>query len=133
MAIIRLTTCTSAIEANLLKNLLENEGIECFLTNENFSTLMPGYTGMLGSGVQIMIDENDKEKSLEIIGQKQNKDVIKCPKCGSENIGFSLGENKMKKIFLVILSIFLFIPFNNIKSTFYCKDCKNVFKSKNYK
>lgn len=51
MNTIRLTTCNDSFEANLIKDKLENEGIECFLTNENFTSLFPIYNGILGSGI----------------------------------------------------------------------------------
>jgi len=127
MAIINLTTCNTSIEANMIKGLLDSEGIECFLTNENFTTLMPGYNGMLGSGIQVMIDEAEYERATEILS-KQTTEELKCPNCGSENIIFGLGEKKFKKIVVVILSALFAIPFNNIRNTYYCKDCKTEFK-----
>lgn len=128
MAIVRLITCNNSVEANMLKSLLENEGIECFLTNENFTTLMPGYNGMLGSGIQVMIDERDNEKALEILSQQGTEELIKCPNCSSEKVVFGLGEKKFKKIIVVILSTLFFIPFNNIRNTYYCKNCKTEFQ-----
>ena len=70
MATIRLTTCDNAVEANMIKNLLTNEGITCFLTNENFTSLMPNYTGMMGAGIQIMIDEKDAEKASGFLASR---------------------------------------------------------------
>jgi hypothetical protein len=128
MGIITLITCNSSIEANMIKNQLENEDIKCFLTNENFSSLMPNYAGILGSGVQIMIDENDRVKAFKII-EGQNKTVeLKCPNCNSEKISFGLGLNRFKKLFIIVLSLLMSIPTKNITNTYYCKDCKTEFK-----
>lgn len=63
----RLTVCGNQLEAYTLKNLLENEGIEAYLTNENFTNLMPGYIGMLGSGIHVMVQEEDMEKALKVL------------------------------------------------------------------
>lgn len=128
MATIRLTTCSNTIDANMIKNILENEGISCFLTNENFTSLMPGYNGMLGSGIQIMIDEKDFENAKKLIENQENTDVIKCPNCNSDNVVFGLGEKKFKKAIVIILSALFAIPFNNIRNTYYCRDCKTEFK-----
>lgn len=131
MAIIRLTTCNNIIEANMLKDMLENEDIRCFLTNENFTTLVPAYNGMFGAGIQIMIDENDREKAQKLIVTIQNQtDEIKCPNCNSENISFGLGVKKYKKILIVLMSILNFMPFNNLRNTYYCTDCKTEFKGR---
>ncbi len=111
----------------MIKGLLENESIECFLTNENFTTLMPIYNGMLGSGIQIMINEEDSERAIELLS-KQSAEGLKCPYCGSENVIFGLGKKKFKKIVIVILSALSAIPFNNIRNTYYCNDCKIEFK-----
>lgn len=72
MSIIKLTTCNNVIEANMIKNLLENEDIQCFLTNENFSTLLPINNSLLGSGIRIMINEEDFEKAKQVIDSVNN-------------------------------------------------------------
>lgn len=126
MSVIRLTTCENSIEANLMKGNLENEGINSFITNENFSALMPNYNNILGAGVQIMIEDSDYEKAVEIIGICQ-KEVV-CPNCQSKNITYRLGENKMKKMIIILISLFSGMPFNNINRNYYCKDCKTSFK-----
>jgi Zn finger protein HypA/HybF involved in hydrogenase expression len=127
MSIIRLTTCNNIIEANMVKHMLENEEIECFLTNDNFTTLMPGFNGILGAGIQIMIEEKDLEKAKTLLSIEENTEIINCPNCNSENISFGLGENRIKKVFFAILSVFISTPMSNIKSTYYCKNCKQDF------
>ena len=131
MAIVRLITCNSSIEANTVKALLNNEGIECFLTNENFTTLLPIYNGILGAGVQVMIDEKDNEKALEIINQQGIEKIIICPNCNSKDVVFGLGEKKLQKILVVFISTLFFIPFNNIRNTYYCRNCKSEFLRNN--
>ncbi len=123
-----LTTCNNAVEANLIKGMLENNGIECFLTNENFSGLMPNYNGIMGSGVQVIIDENDMDRAKELISSQTKPDEIICPECGSPNTESSLGSNKIKKLLTIILSVFTGSPFGNIKNTYYCNDCNTEFK-----
>jgi len=129
MSIIRLTTCNNIIEANMVKDLLENENIECFLTNENFTTLMPGFNGMLGAGIQIMIEDVNYDKAINLI-DKNELDPIKCPNCNSENISIGLGKNKFKKILLAVLAALTATPLGNLTITYYCKDCKTDFKIK---
>ncbi len=128
MATIRLTTCDNAVEANMIKNLLTNEGITCFLTNENFTSLMPNYTGMMGAGIQIMIDEKDAEKASGFLASRTGEAELTCPNCNSTNVTFGLGLNQFKKIFFILLSALTFTPLSNLKNTFYCRDCKTEFK-----
>ncbi|MBK7213061.1 MAG: DUF2007 domain-containing protein [Bacteroidales bacterium] len=127
MSIIRLTTCASSIEANMLQGLLANEGIESFLTNENFTTLMPGFNGMLGSGVQVMIEETDFERASKLIQEEVQEDEIRCPECNSTNVSFGLGQNKYRKILAAFFSFLAGTPLGNIKSTHYCRDCMTDF------
>jgi len=128
MTTILLTTCNSSFEANLMKGVLETNGINCFLTNENFSNLMPHYNGMMGAGIQIMIDENDLGKAQELLIPTSKGNGIICPDCSSSDVQFGLGTNKIKKIFVVLISLLAFIPFGNIRNIYYCRNCKTEFK-----
>jgi hypothetical protein len=123
-----LTTCNNVFEANLIKGMLENNGIKCFLTNENFSNLMPHYNGMMGAGIQIIINERDIEKAKVLLLTQTKEDRIECPNCGSQNIKFGLGINRIKKIITVLISLLAVIPFGNIRNSLYCLDCKTEFK-----
>ena len=107
MDTIVLTTCNSAIEANLIKGMLENNGIRCFLTNENFSNLMPHYNGVMGAGVQIVIDENDVEQATALLSSQTKENEIVCPNCGSLNISYGLGTNKFKMFLAVLMSLLI--------------------------
>lgn len=67
MKTVRIKSCIDSFEANIIKGKLENEGIECFLTNENLSTLLPHHFMSEISGVQVLVDEENVEKALEIL------------------------------------------------------------------
>ncbi|MFZ4401398.1 MAG: DUF2007 domain-containing protein [Bacteroidales bacterium] len=123
-----LTTCNNSFEANLIKGKLENNGIRCFLINENFSNLMPYFNGMMGAGVQIIIEDTDMEKAQDLILSTLNENGIVCPNCNSSNVQFGLGNNKVKKMFVVLISLFTWIPFGNIRNIYYCQNCKTEFK-----
>ena len=91
----QLLICKNAFEAYLIKGKLENEGIYSYLINENFSALMPHYFGILGSGIYVIIRETDYIKAKQILNT--NKDELTCPNCGSNNIKFRLGKNRLGK------------------------------------
>lgn len=123
----RLTIIDNTIEAHMFKNYLENEGIECFLTNETFNTLMPGFYNMMGSGVQVFVQEEDYDKAKKLMEQYYKKETLECPYCHSKNVVPSIGKNKFGKILSILLSIIALVPFNNIKNTYRCKDCGKYF------
>jgi hypothetical protein len=128
MAIIRLTTCNNSIEANLIKGMLDTNGIRCVVTNEHFSNLMPFYNGLMGAGAQVMIEDIDLKKSQELLLSSSKDTGIHCPNCNFSDIYFGLGNNKVKKILFVLISLLSWIPFANIKNTYYCRDCGTEFK-----
>lgn len=129
MSVVRLTTCNDIYESHQIQDLLEAEGIECFATNEHITTLMPIYNGMLGAGIQIMVDETDLDKATALLKSIAQNGTLVCPFCGSENIGFGLGSEKRNKIVQIVISLLLLIPLGRESYTHYCKDCNKDFKS----
>ena len=67
MNTVRLINCDNVTDAYLLKGRLNNEEIECFLTNENLTNLLPIYNNMLGGGIQIYVSEDDYVRARELI------------------------------------------------------------------
>ena len=126
MRTVKLITIDNSIEAHIIKGRLLNEGIDCFLTNENFTNLMPLYNNMLGSGIQIYIGENDFDRARALLADKIEPNIFKlvCQNCGSENIGLGLGKRKAFKIFNIVMALFFFFPMGNLKPKYFCKDCK---------
>lgn len=122
MEIVRLISCNTAFDANIIKSKLESEDIECFITNENFSTLYPFMTG----GIDVMINEKDMDRAKEIISDETSTEIV-CPNCASKNVQLGLGNNKIKKLFIILIAVLSFSPVGNIKSRYKCKDCKTLF------
>ena len=117
-------------EAHLIKGKLNNEGIPCFLTNQNFTTLMPHYSGIFDSGIQIMVRECDYRKARNLIMDRIEPDNkgIKCPYCGSEDIGLGFGKNPFFKFLNMIVFLIALIPVGHIKPKFFCKLCYKEVK-----
>ena len=126
MGFIRLITCHNVAEAYLSKGKLKNEGVECFLTNQHFTNLMPIYNNMMGSGIQIMVSAQDYDRAREIVKERIEPDnsAMECPHCGSGDIGLGLGEAKGLKIANIFIAIFMAIPIGNLRPKFWCKQCK---------
>jgi hypothetical protein len=122
----RLTTVTNSIDATFLQHRLDQEGIVSFVTNENISSLLPHFDGILGNGIQIMVREEDFEDAKHILQEQQNSKQPKvCPNCGSSNIGFGLrGKDRIGDKVLIFFSLMFAIPMGNIKNKHYCKNCK---------
>ena len=127
---IRLITCDNITDAYFIKNKLSNEGIECFLTNQNFTNLLPNYYNLFGAGVQVVVMESDYERSRELVKDKLEPENVEkvCPFCGSTDIRIGLGKNKTLKIFNILLAITIGIPIGNVRVRYYCKTCKEEIK-----
>jgi hypothetical protein len=130
MNIVRLISCDTAVEAYLIKGKLNNEGIECFITNENIATLKPSYNDLLGFGVEIMINEEDLAKACELLKDKfeSEKPLSICPFCGSDRIIIGYRKNKIAMYFFIILAMLLARPLGNINAKYYCKQCKKEIR-----
>ncbi len=133
MKSVRLISCDDFFEAYIIKGRLDNEEIPCYIVNENFSSLLPYLKNMLGGGLQVMVSESDYKRAIDLIheetGYEKQNSKKQCPSCGSQNIGLSLGNNKIKKILAIIISLFAFIPIGNIYIKKHCKNCGEEFDS----
>jgi len=131
MSIEKLLTVPNSIEAASIQNRLENAGVESFVTNENFSTLMPHFYGMLGSGVQIMIEDTSVEKAKETLvdyfPDADTEATTNCPECGSTKIGYGFVKSRIGKILIVFISLLIANPFGNIQASRHCKKCGHEF------
>lgn len=134
MKTILLKTYENSFEANLLKTRLENEDIDCFLTNENTANLLPHHFIDSNSGIQIFIDENDRDKALVILKKVDDKDpqIVSCPQCGSMDISNSLGKNKIKKVFQLFFALFAG-TMKNSHFFYLCKNCNTEFQQLHHK
>ncbi|MBO5865254.1 MAG: DUF2007 domain-containing protein [Bacteroidaceae bacterium] len=56
----------TAWQAELIKGLLDANDIPCAIMDETIGAITSSYSGM-GKGVLVVVNEEDKEKALEII------------------------------------------------------------------
>jgi len=122
-------------QAHLSKSILADYGIDSYVQDENFVTLNPLYTNLVG-GIRLMIKSTDFEEAKELLFKtdslpftKEDDTVITCPKCSSKNILSGFKSIKSIKSFFAILLALLTGTYPIFSdSTYYCKDCKTRFK-----
>lgn len=61
-------------EANFDKHMLEENGIDCFLSDSNVVQLYPMFSSPFG-GIKLHIFEEDEEKALQVLNQIHEKDA----------------------------------------------------------
>lgn len=58
------------MQAEILKNLLEDTGIEAFLNDEAMGTIAPWYTSAGGSApVKVVVSKSDYEKAMLVVAE----------------------------------------------------------------
>jgi DNA-directed RNA polymerase subunit RPC12/RpoP len=89
MEFVRLKTFMNYIDANIVLGRLKNEGIDCWLRNENTSTIMPIWNTAIG-GIQLMVSSAQAEKASYILRmmEEEKREQISCPSCGGSNVEY---------------------------------------------
>lgn len=72
MALVELTTCWNAFEAEILKGALESAGIPCILQSSYFSNVEIG-NGIANSAcaIPILVREEDQEAAKQVIAEAE--------------------------------------------------------------
>jgi predicted RNA-binding Zn-ribbon protein involved in translation (DUF1610 family) len=128
-AFIPLQYFTNYIDANILLGRMEEEGISCWLKDENTVTINPLWAQAVG-GIKLMVAEAQAERAREILEDirsvkgKQNA----CPKCGSENVELVSTPRKASNWLSVLLGGFLFSYAMPPHKVNHCFDCGTEFE-----
>ena len=68
MKYIELHSYTNYIEANIVLGRLQEEGINCWLKNENLSTIAPVLFNAFG-GIKLMVAEEQVERAISLLNE----------------------------------------------------------------
>ena len=70
--LVTLHTYSNNVDASIARDVLENAGISCMLTNETFSGIYPiGHTSL--GGIQLLVFEKDEENARNILSNTDNQ------------------------------------------------------------
>ncbi|RKR83083.1 putative signal transducing protein [Mucilaginibacter gracilis] len=88
--------------AHIVRTRLEDNGIACFIADENMGTIYPIYNAAIG-GIKLKVFARDLEKCTAIVAEDNTLSIenlpadseVICPHCGSNNVryGAATGEN----------------------------------------
>ena len=59
-------------QAELIRGVLETNNIPCAIMDETIGAITSSYSGM-GKGVLVVVNEEDEEMALEVIGSSQEQ------------------------------------------------------------
>ena len=73
MDFVLLKSFDNYIDAHIVKGRLEDQGIHCWLKDENFSAIIvdPVLTNAISGGIKLMVTKDELPKALEILNQPQ--------------------------------------------------------------
>jgi hypothetical protein len=114
------------LQAGMIKVLLEDNNIICYLDVENHVLMNWIYLNCLG-GITLFVESPKFDQSKEIVNlfELSTVDTItKCPQCRSENI-FEKNSNWFWKLLWITISG---TP-SPYSQYFFCNDCKNEWNT----
>ena len=118
------------MDAHLLMNQLENEGIECWLKDENTVTIDPLLTNAVG-GIKLMVRKDDYPKAVELFQKIEHdrKQQIGCPKCKGHNIELVSTPRKASNWITAIITWVIGSFALTTDKVYHCFDCGYEFPS----
>jgi hypothetical protein len=128
-------TFDNSFNAHLMKSKLADNDIESYVYDENIITLNPIYNFAIG-GVKLKINSSYLNKAKSILDSvsatpltNEEDEIIRCPRCNSENIDNNFITVRNIKSFLAIVAAFLTMTYPlYLNIYYYCRDCKYNFR-----
>jgi DNA-directed RNA polymerase subunit RPC12/RpoP len=119
---------TNYIEANILLGRMQEEGINCWLKDENTVTINPIWTQAVG-GIKLMVAQVQAERAKDILAQIKTDKMEQnaCPQCGSENVEFVSTPRKAVNWFTALFGFFLGDHAVAGSKVYHCFDCGHEF------
>lgn len=89
MDFVFLTSFSNYIDAHIIQGRMKEEGVDCWLKNENTTTIIPIWTTAMG-GIQLMVRRDQLQQASAILAtlEEDRKANIACPKCDSTDVEF---------------------------------------------
>ena len=129
---VTITTYDDYVTANFEKQKLEENGITCYLADENTIAIQWTLNNAMG-GIKLRVLEEDLEKATKVLNEKSEKlqvdfkidgsDLI-CPNCGSNN---TVTEKYSSSILGLSWLILGFPIITNPKKTSRCFYCEHTW------
>ncbi|RYF87134.1 MAG: DUF2007 domain-containing protein [Chitinophagaceae bacterium] len=95
MEFVILKSFTNYVDAHIMLGRMKDEGVQCWLKNENTSTILPIWNNAIG-GIQLMVNRSQVEKASYILKvmEEERREQMTCPKCNSRDVEYI---NTMRK------------------------------------
>jgi predicted RNA-binding Zn-ribbon protein involved in translation (DUF1610 family) len=117
------------VPAHIARGRLEEEGINCWLQDENTVTIDPILSQAIG-GIKLMVPATQSERAADILGLVRNKFFAKnaCPSCGSTNVEMVSSPRKLSNWLGALIGYFAINYAVPVEKDFHCFNCGNEWK-----
>lgn len=131
MEFIHLKSYTNYIDAHIAKGVLEENGIDCWLKDENTTTINPVLGNIVG-GIKLMVVKDAAQRAWEILQElkKEQQQKIVCPKCNSHNLEFVSTPRKASNWLTALVTFFTGDFAIAPDKVYHCFDCGHEFSQK---
>ena len=128
MDFVLLQSFPNYIDAEIILGRLQNEGIDCWLKDENLSTILP-ILGNAAGDIKLMVAEDQLEKATMLLQGfvQEKRNNFRCPKCGSGEIEYVSSPRKTANWLSVIFGL-LFFNYAMPVKIWHCFKCGTEFK-----
>lgn len=132
MEYVLINTYENYIEAHIARGNLEEQGINCWLKDENTVTIDPILTNAIG-GIKLMVAKPQAERAADILNRirREQKASVACPKCGSHNTELVSTPRKAMNWLMALSTFFLSDRALAVDKVNHCFDCGTEFPQEN--
>ena len=118
------------VSAHIAMGRLEEDGIKCWLKDENTVTIDPILTNAVG-GIKLMVANSGAERAITILRtiDSEQKALHPCPKCGSLNIELVSTPRKASNWLSVLVGFFITSYAMPVDKVYHCFDCGHEYNN----
>lgn len=128
MDFITVNAYNNYVDAHIAKGVLEEQGIACWLKDENTVTIDPILTNAVG-GIKVMVPKEEAQRAWDILQalKKEQQLAVTCPKCGSHNVEMVSTPRKASNWLSAFSTFFLGDYALAVDKVNHCFDCSHEF------
>nr|WP_067061152.1 DUF2007 domain-containing protein [Mucilaginibacter sp. L294] len=126
--------------AHIIRTRLEDNGISCFIADDNIISANPIYSNAVG-GIKLKIFERDLERCREILAQEgdlheqdhheideETNTAVVCPYCGSTNVRYGAATERKSHWFVALLFVLISAFPLYARKAWHCFNCQRDFE-----
>lgn len=124
MQFIIIQTYDNYVAAHIAMGRLQEDGINCWLKDENTVTIDPILTNAVG-GIKLMVPSVQAERALAILRMldQKNKALNPCPQCASQNVEVVTTPRKASNWASAFIGLFFTSYAMPVEKVYHCFDC----------